>query len=85
MRKILRGPNGLRIELDSDEIFPNDLGQGTPVMVYFKKHSATYDCALDTGELDCGDYYLTDEQLWWLEGKCEEVNYFLDPYLKVTK
>lgn len=42
-----------RVELDKDQVFPDNPGEGTPAMLYspFGK-SATYACATDTGECD---------------------------------
>ena len=82
MKKTINGTNGLRIDLDTDEVFTDDPGQGTPAMVYFDKFSATYDCAVDTGELSCGDYILKDCQLEWLEARQNEVDEFFIKYLK---
>ncbi len=75
-KEILRGPNGIRIELDSTEIFPADPGQGTPAMVYLGQRSATYWCAVDTGELD-GEYALNRRDLQWLGEQDERVGAFL--------
>src|SRR5512139_3425319 len=35
------------------------------------EHTATYDCAVGTGELGGGDYMLTDAQARWLDGLSE--------------
>lgn len=41
-----------RIELDRNEVFPDDPGAGTPAMLYGPRDSsATYYCALDTEEI----------------------------------
>jgi hypothetical protein len=74
----LRGPGGIKIELDASEIFPDDPGNGTPAMVFCGKHGGTFWCALDTGELGCGDYELTDEQHRWLQSRVDAVNDFID-------
>lgn len=52
MTQTLRGPGGIRIELDSEEIYPDDPGQGTPAMVYKGNASATFWCAESEGELE---------------------------------
>jgi len=36
-KQTLKGPEGLIIKLDSDQIFPDDPGQGTPAMVIQRK------------------------------------------------
>ena len=62
----LHGPNGLTLVLDPTQVFPNDPGAGTPAMVYLRGSSGTYGCVVDTGELDCGRFTLTDAQHRWL-------------------
>lgn len=81
MTKTLTGPNGIRIVLDSSEIVPHDPGAGTPAMVYVGQHSSgTYWCALDTGELICGDrdYTLSDAQYRWLDDQFDIVSEFVE-------
>jgi hypothetical protein len=56
--------HGLRVEFDASEIFPEDPGQGTPVMVYTCGNSATYNCARHEGEVDT--VRLTQQQIDWL-------------------
>jgi hypothetical protein len=73
----LRGPAGISITLDASEIFPNDPGAGTPAMVECRGHTATYWCALDTGELGCGDYLLSDAQCRWLHDQAYRVDKFV--------
>lgn len=46
------GPGGLSVRFDSTEIFPEDPGQGTPVLVFLGNESATFCCALNEGEVD---------------------------------
>lgn len=67
MKKTLVGPGGIKLVLDSSEVYPEDPGNGTPAMVYFKKWSATHGCAMDTGELDGGEYTLNPAQMRWIE------------------
>jgi hypothetical protein len=83
-QRTIFGPNGIRIVLDSNEIYPSDPGAGTPAMVYLGRHSGTYWCVSDTGELDCGEKELTASQLNWLQSdKVEnEVNDFVTEYSK---
>ena len=78
-KKTLTGPGGIHLVLDRTEIFPDDPGQGTPALVFdaFWKHSASYSCACDMGELDCGEAQLTDRQIDWLFQQSEEVDRFL--------
>ena len=63
----LRGPDGLRIEFDADQIFKDDPGQGTPVLVVLGNATASFNCASCEGELDCGEVQLSIEQTDWLQ------------------
>jgi hypothetical protein len=59
------GPAGLSVRFDSSEIFPHDPGQGTPVLVFLGKESATFCCALNEGEVD--GIRLSQSQIAFLE------------------
>lgn len=77
-KTVMWGLGGLRIELDPDEIVPDDPGQGTPAMViHHNGDVATFHCALATGELSDGTK-LTDEQKWWLMRQEERVDRFIE-------
>lgn len=74
----------ITVELDREEVFPDDPGQGTPAMVFHRDrsgavYSATYWCACDTGELDgdAGCKRLREDDLEWLDGLDSDVNDFL--------
>lgn len=76
-QKILKGPGGLKLILDKDEIFPDDPGAGTPAIVECRECTATYNCAVGTGELlgNPRTHQLSQAQLEWLgkvEGKMEK-------------
>ena len=75
----LYGPDQLVIHLDRNKVVADDPGADTPAMVYLGKHSATFWCAADTGELDLGDYHLTPRQYRWLQEQYDLVNDFLYP------
>lgn len=77
-KQTLIGPNGLRLELDSAEIFPDDPGQGTPAMVYLRGESATYWCALNEGEVD--REVMNSSQQAWLEQQEDAVAEFLEKH-----
>lgn len=79
MKKILNGPSGVKIVLDSNQIFPDDPGQGTPALVVKGEFTSTYNCASSEGELDCGAYRLTDAELDWLQS--EEIYNQVDDFL----
>lgn len=60
--------HGLRVDFDASEIFPDDPGAGTPVLVWLHGESGTYSCVREVGEV-CGDdavYLLTQQQIDWL-------------------
>lgn len=69
-----------RVVMDASEIFPDDPGRGTPLMVYGPKNaSATFTCALCEGELD--DYAKLPENVWkWLDDVSDTVYEWLDSY-----
>lgn len=83
-RKTLRGPGGIKVQLDRSQIVPDDPGQGTPALVVLKNANATYNCACGEGELLCdnpcgGAISLTDAQLEWLGQIEDEIEDFLWP------
>jgi hypothetical protein len=81
MRKVLTGPQGVRIVLDSAEIFPDDPGAGAPAIVEVGPESGTFWCAIDTGELICGPsgcYTLNASQLNWLQAQEYAVGEFME-------
>jgi len=59
------GPNGLRVEFDASEIFPEDPGQGTPVLVCLGRENASFCCALNEGEVG-GCIRLSPDQIEFL-------------------
>jgi len=77
VKKTLRGPEGLILSLDSEEIFPDDPGSGTPALLSlpFGRGTGTYWCALQEGEVD--GIPLTEKQSRWLEAVEYEVTDFL--------
>ena len=76
-KETLTGPGGLKIVLDSAQIFPADPGLGCPALVELGKHSASFNCALNEGELDCGEVILTPTQIGWLNNKVDFVDNWL--------
>ena len=82
MREVIKGP-GIQIELDASEIYPDDPGLGTPAMVIErggKRRSASYEAALNHGELDCGEVRLNQSQINWLGDQFETVEAFFDKH-----
>lgn len=66
-----------RVVLDPAEAFPDDPGNGTVAMVYGPREAcATFGCASDTGELDCGAQELPPAVVRWLE----EITDYVDDF-----
>lgn len=68
------GPGDILLQIDVSDA-------DTPAIVWSadRRHTSTYYCALDTGELDCGaGPYLTREQLDWLAQYEDEVDAAFD-------
>lgn len=91
--EILRGPCGLTIELDADQIVPGDPGQGTPAMVVLwcgrqRIASGTFACVASTGEFSDfmhgrqGQAALNRQHLEWLCDKEDEVDAWLEAEVK---
>ncbi len=76
-RKTLNGPGGIKVVLDRNEIIPHDPGAGCPALVVVGRYSASWSCAINEGELECGEYTLTAEQVAWLDSVAGEVWQFL--------
>ena len=67
MKTTIAGPEGYSIDLDPSQIFPDNPGEGTPAIVYSKgwKRSASYWCAVETGEVDGVE--ISPKVVAWLE------------------
>lgn len=74
-KKTLRSGRVL-LELDRDQVVPDDPGSGTPAMVWVGNDSGTYWCVTDTGETINGGP-LKPSELAWLESMRDEVERFL--------
>jgi len=74
-KQTLKGPGGIKIELDADEIFPNDPGQGTPILVNLYEGTASYNCAVSENEVD--GIELEQIQIEWLN----KLEYQIDTWL----
>lgn len=74
MQKVLQGP-GIRIELDTSEVIPDDPGAGTPALVHVGKRTSTFWWAIQTGEVD--GLPLNETQYRWLENQEQAVDTFL--------
>lgn len=75
--KQLHGPDGATIELDRSKVVWDDPGADTPAIVCWNGYTGTYNCCLNTGEIECGDALLPDEVMAWLDEVHDEVHDFL--------
>ena len=71
------GPNGLSVCFDASQIFPNDPGQGTPVLVCLGRETSSFCCAINEGEVD--GIRLSPAQMLFLESIEEFVWDFTSP------
>jgi len=93
MKETLRGPDGLIIELDSDQIFPDDPGQGTPALVVQRKNgrdymTGTFRCVSDQGTLegDRGEFLVLNKaKCAWLLAQEEVVDEFITRHTRAIR
>ena len=79
-KKSIRGPGGILVKLDRNEVYPDDPGNGTPAIVQLFQYTATFWCASGEGELtdERGQTrQLSTEQLDWLDSVENQVDQFL--------
>ena len=75
-KQTLRGPDGIRLDLDASEVYPRDPGMGTPALLTLASGATvTFNCAYDTGEAE--NESLTQGQSDWLEEIAEDVDQWL--------
>jgi len=83
----IKGPDRLILELDADEIYPDDPGMGTPVLVSipsdFDRVFASFECAVN--ELEIEGFTLTDAQINWLNDIEYAVNTWLSTHSKIAQ
>lgn len=93
MKELLRGPDGLIIELDSEQIFPDDPGQGTPALVIQRKqgrdaYTATFNCAGSEGVLegDRGKFLVLNRaKCAWLTSQEDVVDRFITEHSRANQ
>lgn len=74
----LRGPDGIKLELDATEIFPHDPGLGTPALVVLANgNTGSFACVCAEGETSDGDQ-LTPAQCAWLNSLEASVDRWLN-------
>ena len=81
--KIHHGPNGWTLVADRREVFPEDPGNGTPLMVYAPRMagSGTLGRVLDTGEIDdtrCALMEVPASVMTWLDEVADTAETWLD-------
>jgi len=71
--------HGIRVDFDASEIYPDDPGAGTPVLVTMHDGSGTYHCVREMGEIvgDETTYVLNSRQVQWLWDIGEKVESWL--------
>lgn len=48
----IMGPRGIKLVLDASQIFPNNPGDGTPCLIYYKRETMTLECGTqNVGEI----------------------------------
>lgn len=69
----------LKVELDRNEVYPDDPGAGAPAIVSVNNGEfvSTYWLAINEGELELDGYQLSDKQHDWLLSLESEINLFL--------
>jgi hypothetical protein len=83
-KQTLRGPDGIKLELDANEVYPHDPGMGTPALLTLKSgDTVTFACALDTGEAE--NETLTGAQQDWLAKLADGVDNWLTVQVQVIK
>jgi len=66
VHKLQSPDKSILVELDKNEIYPNDPGMGTPVMIYLRGGaSGSWNCVISEGEVE--GHPLTRSQSAWLE------------------
>lgn len=78
-KEILDGPDGMKVEFDASQVFPEDPGQGTPVLVVLKnKETASWNCAINEGETVDGTKFTEKQKSWlnnitpWVDAWCQK-------------
>lgn len=67
---------GWTVVADKSEVYPDDPGNGTPLMVHaFGNYHGTFNCAIMEGEVD--GYQIPDDVYQWLESIEEEAEAFV--------
>lgn len=81
-KQILRGPSGIKLELDATEIFPDDPGMGTPALVVMPNgDTGSFSCVSSEGETVDGTR-LTKAQMNWLQQQSDRVDQFLTEHAR---
>lgn len=81
--EIIKGPGALCIELDSGQIFLDDPGQGTPLLVTLGGLTSSFNCVSGEGEVD--GKLLNQEQKEWLESKADYCDEWLTHWVRYLR
>jgi hypothetical protein len=78
-KKVLWGPNNLHIQLDRNEVFPEDPGKGMPALVILHQGRETYvgsySCVASEDEVE--GVKLNSNQIKWIAQQETEIENFL--------
>lgn len=84
-KQTVRLSRGWRVQLNADEVFPDDPGMGTPALVIGPNNmTATWGCAIATGEVDCGDGVIPNEVLRLMEAIQDDVSDWEDHQFRLA-
>lgn len=77
MRNTIKFPGKtMWVEMDIEQIFPDDPGMGTPVLVVLNSgETGTWNCVTSTGEVE--GVILSDEQKEWLASITPAVEHWM--------
>ena len=51
-KQVLHGPCGVKLVLDASQYFPDNPGEGTPILFEYENESMSWGCAFEGGNLD---------------------------------
>lgn len=83
LKRKIKGPDRVVLHLDATEIYPDNPGNGTPIMVEYMGAFATYNCAMGEGEIE--GIELPREVMQWLDNHVNILDDWLDYHYERLK